>query len=795
MIRCLFLMSLLVQAYLAKSGGDGGKGGGGGGQPAKPAAPPRKWPTLSGNTIRACVVSRQNHELLNLKQTNNFGCFPGYPPLIVARGGFSGLFPESTALANNLALQLRYTDVALLCSLQLTKDSIGICVTDIRLDNSTNIAEIFPKDSKTYKINGHDVKGWFAKDFSSQVILNNVSMVQSILSRPSAFDNQLAISTVDEVKNSKPPLLWLNVQYDSFYSANKLSMSDYIEKTMGFQGISYISSPEIGFLKNMKKKAPKETNLIFTFLGRDEVEPTEKKKYGDILKDLNAIKDFASGIVVPKEFIWPVDANNYLEKHTTLVADAHKAGLEVYASGFANDAIISHNYSFDPTNEFLQFVNQPDVIVDGLLTDFSPIASNAIACFANNDTKREKQVDTLIITHNGASGVYPGCTDLAYEQAVNDGADIIDCSVQLSKDGVAFCSDSADLTGDTTAMPTFMSKSSLIPEVQKDKGVFSFDLTWAEIRSLKPQMFSPFGQRTGCYRNPAAKNKGKFMTLSDFLGFAKSKAVQGVLINIENAAYLASKKGLDIIETVNKALKNASLDKVQVMILSDDSSVLSKFKGDKDYKRLLHFKETISAVTKSAAGEIKKYADGIVVYRSSLIVVNDGSFTKAKTNVLKEMHAANISVYVSIMRNEFVAIPFDFYADPTMELATFVVELDVDGFITEFPATANRYLRSSCVDMNAEVAILPAQVGALLEEIPASTLTPERPPSPPLDVKDIVDPQLPPVTPVSAEGSKSPPGPPGAPAPAPSSGMAVAANFGVCVAAFMALGLLLSMEH
>ena len=95
----------------------------------------------------------------------------------------------------------------------------------------------------------------------------------------------------------------------------------------------------------------------------------------------------------------------------------------------------------------------------------------------------------LIITRNGASGVFAGCTDLAYQQAVEDGADIIDCSVQMSKDGVAFCLDSADLVGDTTAMDSFMSRSALVPEIQKNNGIFSFDLTWSEIESLKRKNF------------------------------------------------------------------------------------------------------------------------------------------------------------------------------------------------------------------------------------------------------------------------------------------------------------------
>lgn len=96
----------------------------------------------------------------------------------------------------------------------------------------------------------------------------------------------------------------------------------------------------------------------------------------------------------------------------------------------------------------------------------------------------------LIITHNGASGVFAGCTDLAYQQAADDGADILDCSVQMSKDGVVFCLDSADLMGHTTAIKTFMPRATVVPEIQKENGIFSFDLTWSEIQSLKRKEFT-----------------------------------------------------------------------------------------------------------------------------------------------------------------------------------------------------------------------------------------------------------------------------------------------------------------
>lgn len=91
----------------------------------------------------------------------------------------------------------------------------------------------------------------------------------------------------------------------------------------------------------------------------------------------------------------------------------------------------------------------------------------------------------MVISNNGASGIYPGSSDLAYKQAIDDGADIIDCSVQMTRDGIAFCSNSSDIGLDTNAMTRFMSRSSKVPEIQPSSGIFSFDLSWSEIQTLK----------------------------------------------------------------------------------------------------------------------------------------------------------------------------------------------------------------------------------------------------------------------------------------------------------------------
>ncbi|KAK1269827.1 putative glycerophosphoryl diester phosphodiesterase 3 [Acorus gramineus] len=377
-------------------------------------------------------------------------------PIVIAKGGFSGLFPSSGSYAYQTALHTSLPNVVLWCDVQLTKDGVGICVPNILLNNCTSIPYVYPKFQKSYLVNGVLLKGWFSKDFTFTQ-LQKVPLTQGIYSRTPQFDNVEAINAVSDVTQLKPPGLWLNIQ-----------------------------------------------NLTF-------------------------IKTFASGILVPKNYIWPVSPTVYLESPTSIVKDAHKAGLEIYASDFANDVVFAYNYSYDPVAEYLSFVDNPGFSVDGVLTDFPVTASEAIE-------------NPLVITHNGASGMYPGCTDLAYKQAVDDKVDIIDCNVQITSDKVPICLSSIDLIQGTTVtqVPPFTSRTSTIPQIQDTAGIFTFNLTWEEIQKLRPEISNPELEYR-LVRNPAYKNAGSFWKLSDFLAFAKDKPIKGVMLIIENAIYLTKK--------------------------------------------------------------------------------------------------------------------------------------------------------------------------------------------------------------------------------------------------------------
>lgn len=102
-------------------------------------------------------------------------------------------------------------------------------------------------------------------------------------------------------------------------------------------------------------------------------------------------------------------------------------------------------------------------------------------------------VDTLVITKYGASGDNPACTDLAYNQAKSDGADVLDCPVQMSKDGIPFCLSSIDLSESTTVADTQLKNRAMtIPEIKYRSGIYTFSLTWDEIKTLTRKLNGVF---------------------------------------------------------------------------------------------------------------------------------------------------------------------------------------------------------------------------------------------------------------------------------------------------------------
>lgn len=112
----------------------------------------------------------------------------GSAPIVVARGGFSGIFPDSSLNAYKLAILTSLPTVVSWCDVQLTKDAVGICAPSLMLNNCSSIDAIaaFHGRSSTYDVNGVPTKGWFSIDF-------NVSELSEVI-RESSFPKTPLVS-------------------------------------------------------------------------------------------------------------------------------------------------------------------------------------------------------------------------------------------------------------------------------------------------------------------------------------------------------------------------------------------------------------------------------------------------------------------------------------------------------------------------------------------------------------------------------------------------------------------------
>ncbi|XP_073029244.1 glycerophosphodiester phosphodiesterase GDPDL3-like [Primulina eburnea] len=674
----------------------------------------------------------------------------GSAPLVIARGGFSGIFPDSSFNAYEFAALTGLSNLHVWCDVQLTKDGAGICISDIRLDNSSNIADVYKNNRSTYALNGAPVTGWFSLDFTLDELAGSVSLKQRIFSRSQMFDGSSRILTVDEVvKLVKPPGLWLNIQYDEFFSQHNLSMKSFFISVSERLLVNYLSSPEVGFLRSIVERfRTGHTKLVFRFLEAHVVEPSTNRTYGSLLKNLTFIRTFAVGIVVPKSYIWPVDKDLYLKNHTSLVLDAHKVGLEVFATDFANDdASFPYDYSYDPVAEYLSFIDNDKFSVDGVISDFPLTPSATIDCFSHVGKNEQKQVNFLIISSEGASGDYPGCTDKAYSKAVSDGVDVLDCPVQITNDGVPFCLGSINLRDRTdVAGSRFKSWTASNPELNIDNGIFAYDLTWREIQALKPAISKPYSEYS-LVRNPKTRNDGNLMQLSDFLAFANNTpSVSGILISIENAAYLAEKQGLGVVDSVMDALSKAGYNKEtskKIMIKSSDSAVLLKFKTNTSYELVYLVDEDISDIFNSTISKIKTFASSVVVSKKSVFPSNKG-FLTGNTTVVEKLQAFNLLVYVQLFQNEYVSQAWDYFSDAYVEINSHVFSKGINGVITDFPATAARYRTNRCLGYkNVPIYMTPVLPGGLIKLM--TSLLPPESRNPILNDSDVVQPPLPPV--------------------------------------------------
>ena len=168
-------------------------------------------------------------------------------------------------------------------------------------------------------------------------------------------------------------------------------------------------------------------------------------------------------------------------------------------------------------------------------------------------------------------------------------------------------------------------------------------------------------------------------------------------VYFQYAAYLVEKKGLSVTDAVITELNKAGFGNqtaLDVMIQSTNSSVLMNFKEKTKYKLVYVIEEDIGGAPDKTVQDIKKFANAVVIKKTSVFPENQ-AFVTGVTDVVTKLQGFKIPIYVELFSNEFVSQAWDFFSDPSVEINSFVTGPFIDGVITDFPKTAARY-KSKC---------------------------------------------------------------------------------------------------
>ncbi|MBI4785077.1 MAG: esterase-like activity of phytase family protein [Oscillatoriophycideae cyanobacterium NC_groundwater_1537_Pr4_S-0.65um_50_18] len=489
----------------------------------------------------------------------NLNTLDGKPPLVIGHRGASGELPEHTLESYKLAIE-RGADF-IEPDLVSTKDGVLIARHEPMLGGTTDVASR-PEfaDRKTKKIlDGVEVEDYFASDFT----LAEIKTLRAIMPqgfRTQAFNGVFEIPTFEEVINlvkqaeretGKKVGIYPETKHPTFHDHLGLSLEEPLLQTLhktGFNDPSrvFIQSFEVGNLKELNHKTDlplvqlydafdvNPDGTLIEIRPYDFVVSGDTRTYGDLRTPagLQEVATYADGIGPWKRMIVSVkevdangdgkaddlnsdgvinDADKVTTAPTSLVEDAHQAGLLVHPYTFRNEErYLASDYKGNPAKEFEQFIN---LGVDGYFTDFpgtgdlvrDQITSPFVRSPQNPDVQQTTSFKTLdgkaplVIGHRGASGERPEHTLAAYKKAIADGADFIEPDLVVTKDGVLIARhepmlavltatgalNTTDTSTDVYLRPEFADrKTTKVLDGVSVTGWFAEDFTLAELKTL-----------------------------------------------------------------------------------------------------------------------------------------------------------------------------------------------------------------------------------------------------------------------------------------------------------------------
>ncbi|PAX54907.1 phytase [Brunnivagina elsteri] len=724
----------------------------------------------------------------NVNTLNTLG---GKTPIVIGHRGASGELPEHTLGAYKLAIE-RGADF-IEPDLVSTKDGVLIARHEPNMINTTDVAKRpeFASRKTTKVVDGVPEEGFFASDFT----LAEIKTLRAIMPqgfRTQAFNGLYEIPTFEEIINlvkqteadtGKKIGIYPETKHPTFHDKLGLSLEEPLLATLQKTGFTdptrvFIQSFEVSNLKELNGKTniplvqlldAYDVNLDGSLSYQDVNEKPydfvvsgDKRTYKDLqtVEGLKEIATYADGIGPWKRMIVSVkgvDANNDgaaddinkdgavndADKTTTpptsLVKDAHAAGLLVHPYTFRNEArSLAADYNGNPAQEFNQYIQ---LGVDGYFTDFpgtgdlvrDQITSQFVRSPDNPDVLKKTEFATLdknapiVIGHRGASGSRPEHTLQSYKLAIADGADFIEPDLVATKDGILVARhenalailnangtvNNTDTSTDIATRPEFADrKTTKVIDGRTVTGWFTEDLTLAELKTLNAI------ERLPALRGTKFDNdKLKVPTLTEIIDLVKQVETEtgrkiGIYPETKHPTYFASAPinmnlGQMLIDTLvaNKFtdLKRIYIQSFEVGNLKElndkimpaakvDIPLVQLFGGatDRPYDFVVSGNtRTYGDLTKpTELAEIAKYAGGIGPNKRLIVPAGTDGKLLTPTTLVKDAHAANLLVHPYTFRNESVFLAPDYNGDPKKEFEQFI-NLGVDGYFTDFPSTGD----------------------------------------------------------------------------------------------------------
>ena len=325
-------------------------------------------------------------------------------PIIIAHRGASGSRPEHTIAAYALAVEQGADFIE--PDLVMTKDDVLVIRHENEISGTTDVAEHpeFADRRATRAIDGKPVTGWFTEDFTLAELKTLRARERLPQLRPANMTwRDERIATFDEAlalirTAGRPVGIYPETKHPTYFASIGKSMERALVDALARAGFTraddpvFIQSFEVSNLKLLRGM----TRLRLVQLIEGEDPPYDQAAAGtgltvaDMLRPdgLKAIAAYADAIGPYKLLIEPRDAVGRALPPTSLVSNAHDAGLLVHPWTFRSENIFlpaGDRAGADPAShgdavaEYRRFFGYG---VDGLFSDYPAQAVAARASFA-----------------------------------------------------------------------------------------------------------------------------------------------------------------------------------------------------------------------------------------------------------------------------------------------------------------------------------------------------------------------------------------------------------------------------